>query len=86
MRAELSMARTPHTNVLGPIAFLIYFRKACCAKSFQHVRAFRIFDSRVCSCVVAKGRPSSSFKQTFKTLLRFGVGFGLVHLTPLDYK
>ena len=74
-----------HINVLELTAFFIYFGKACCEKSFQHIRAFHIFDSRVCSCVVAKGRSSSSFKQTLKTLLRFGLGFGLVRLTSLDY-
>ena len=39
-----------HINVLELIAFLIYFRKACCETSFRHTRAFHIFDSRVCSC------------------------------------
>ena len=45
--------------MLESIAFLIYFRKACCETSFQHTGAFHIFDSRVCSCVIAKGRSSS---------------------------
>ena len=68
-----------HINVLELIAFRKHFRRACCEQSFQHIKAFHIFDSRVCSCVIAKGRSSSSFKQTLKTLLRFGLGFGLVH-------
>ena len=36
-----------------------FFRKACCESSFHHFRAFHIFDSRVCSCVIAMGRSSS---------------------------
>ena len=48
-----------HINVLEFVAVLIHFRKACCETSFQHTRAFHIFDSRVCNCVIAKGRSSS---------------------------
>ena len=51
-----------HTIVLELIAFLIFFRTTCCEKSCQHVRAFHVFDSRICSCVIAKGRSSSKFE------------------------
>ena len=48
-----------HIGVLELIVFLVYFGKACCETFFQHTRAFHIFDSHVCSCVIAKGCSSS---------------------------
>ena len=48
-----------HINILESVAFLIYFRTCCSSIQFHSKRAFHIFDSRVCSCAIAKGRSSS---------------------------
>ena len=48
-----------HINILEFIVFLIYFRTCCSSIQFHSKRAFHVFDSRVCSCVIAKGRSSS---------------------------
>ena len=59
----------------------IYRCKVCGTKKFA--RAMHIFDSRVCSCVVAKGRSSS--KALNRSLRRYA-GYSLamdVQLVPL---
>ena len=48
-----------HINVLEFAAFLNFLRSRGCDCSFQRCRFFHVFDSRVVSCVVAKGRSSS---------------------------
>ena len=55
--------RTPqHINILELIAFFNYLR-ACLKKADVHSSRFiHVFDSRVVSCIVAKGRSSSSTK------------------------
>ena len=52
-------AEKQHINILEFTAFLIYFRTCCSSIQFHSKRAFHTFDSRVCSCVIAKGRSSS---------------------------
>ena len=51
-------AEKQHINILEFTAFLIYFRTCCSSIQFHSKRAFHIFDSRICSCVIAKGRSS----------------------------
>ena len=48
-----------HINVLELIAFLNYYKCMSAYTVNSHLRFFHIFDSRVCSCVIAKGRSSS---------------------------
>ena len=50
---------TQHINALEFTAFLNYVRSQAGSKDFHQKRFFHIFDSRVVSCVVAKGRSSS---------------------------
>ena len=52
--------RPHHINVLELIAFFLYLR-ACCIKAECHsYRFLHVVDSRVVSCVLAKGRSSST--------------------------
>ena len=60
-----------HINVLELIVFMIYFRICCSSIQLHSKRAFHIFDSRVCSCAIAKGRSSS--KVLNRPLLRYCV-------------
>jgi hypothetical protein len=48
-----------HINALEFSAFLNYVRSQVGSKDFHQKRFFHVFDSRVVSCVVAKGRSSS---------------------------
>ena len=59
-----------HINVLEFTAFLSFFRMRCSSIHFHSKRTFHIFDSRVCSCVIAKGRSSS--KVLNRPLRRYG--------------
>ena len=52
-------AEKQHINIIEFIVFLVYFRTCCSSIQFHSKRDFHIFDSRVCSCVIAKGRSSS---------------------------
>ena len=48
-----------HINVLEFIAFFNYIRSQVGSCNFHSKRFFHVFDSKVVSCVVAKGRSSS---------------------------
>ena len=48
-----------HINILEFTAFLIYIRHRCTSTNFHSKRLFHVLDSRVSSCVLAKGRSSS---------------------------
>ena len=49
-----------HINLLEFTAFLNYLRSRSTSTSLHSTRWVHVFDSRVCSCVVAKGRSSST--------------------------
>lgn len=51
--------QTQHINALEFAAFLLYCRSQSETLSHHHTRFFHVFDSRVVSCIVAKGRSSS---------------------------
>jgi hypothetical protein len=52
--------RSPqHINVLELIAVLNYFRAWLCDGGNRSIRTLHVVDSRVVSCVIAKGRSSS---------------------------
>ena len=48
-----------HINVVEFVAFFNYVRDRTRSTNFFNKRVLHVFDSRVCSCVVAKGRSSS---------------------------
>ena len=52
-------AAKQHINVLEFVAFFNYIRGQCKSTNCFNKRYLHVFDSRVCSCVVAKGRSSS---------------------------
>ena len=54
-----SWAQTQHINVLELLAFLNYLKLHVLKPSHHSVRFLHVFDSRVCSCVLSKGRSSS---------------------------
>ena len=58
-----------HINILEFIAFLNYFRSISTSMVAQSRRMVHVLDSRVCSCVLAKGRSSS--KVLNRSLRRF---------------
>ena len=58
-----------HINILEFIAFLNYFRSISTSLAAHSRRMVHILDSRVCSCVLAKGRSSS--KVLNRSLRRF---------------
>ena len=51
--------QTGHINVLELIAFFNYLRYVSAQTSGHHFRLLHVLDSRVCACVLAKGRSSS---------------------------
>ena len=67
-----------HINVLEFTAFLNYLRSRSTSTSVLSKRWVHVFDSRVCSCVIAKGRSSSvilnrSLRRTMAYLLAMDV-------------
>ena len=48
-----------HINVLELLAFFNYLRAWSASPAAHGLRYFHIVDSRVCACVLAKGRSSS---------------------------
>ena len=48
-----------HINILEALAFLVHLRHRSRAKRLRGMRFFHILDSRVATCVLAKGRSSS---------------------------
>ena len=61
--------QTQHINILEFNAFLNYYRSISTSLSAHSKRMVHILDSRVCSCVLAKGRSSS--KMLNRSLRRF---------------
>ena len=63
-----------HINILEFTVFLNYLRSRSTSTSLHSKRWHHVFDSRICSCVVAKGRSSSivlnrSLRRTLAFLL-----------------
>ena len=54
-----SWVQPQHINVLELLAFLNYLKSISKDPSRHSVRFLHVFDSRVCSCILAKGRSSS---------------------------
>ena len=52
-------AQTQHINVLELLAFFNYVKLHVLSSSHHSARFLHVFDSRVCSCVLSKGRYSS---------------------------
>ena len=67
-------AQTQHINALEFAAFLTFVRSRAGSVDFHKKRFFHVFDSRVISCVVAKGRSSS---RLLNRLCRRYAGFAL---------
>ncbi len=51
--------QTQHINVLELLAFFNYLKYVTSRGGLHASRFFHVLDSRVCSCVIAKGRSSS---------------------------
>ena len=73
-RQSYAWVRDHHINILEFNAFFNYIRSVSGKLTCHSVRAMHIFDSRVCSCVVAKGRSSS--KSLNRSLRRYA-GYAL---------
>ena len=54
-----SWALPQHINVLELLAFLNYLKAYVLNRSLHGMKFLHVFDSRVCSCVISKGRSSS---------------------------
>ena len=55
-----SWAQSQHINVLELVAFFNYLKLHVLCPSHHSARFLHVFDSRVCSCVMSKGRSSSA--------------------------
>jgi hypothetical protein len=72
-----------HINVLELLAFFNYFRSLAALSSSHSQRFLHVLDSRVCSCVLSKGRSSSKL---LNRLLRRILGVSLaadLYVLPL---
>ena len=76
-------SQTQHINVLEFTAFLNYIRSITRSTRVHSHRLFHVLDSRVCSCIIAKGRSSS---RLLNRLCRRFTGFALasdLYVLPL---